>query len=244
MMSQIKAWHFMGTFFPILMSEAARSEFDGYTSLQVEQVETITAKWTGRHDTSGWVHVIVGVDKKRMSGMNATIGSVMEHFNDKAKLWVHVMTPDTDADAVLKAFMPTSTAGRFFFLDGVAFTIHAINAKRVTNLFCIKCGASNEGGANSWQAADPSRFENPTNFARFLMDEVPQVGDDDVAVWLDTDIVLQADISELAKLLRLSKKTVLFVDNSNVTEDVRHFLNSNSKVERLLGKRYIPAYNV
>merc|ERR1719221_1446805 len=100
------------------------------------------------------------------------------------------MTPASHATAVLASFRPASKAGRFFFLNEVAVTIHSIDVARIADQFCIKSTAKKSSiGTNSWQAAGTKRFENPTNFARFLMDEVPQVERDDVAIWLDTDIV-------------------------------------------------------
>mmetsp|Transcript_25937 Transcript_25937/g.56914 ORF Transcript_25937/g.56914 Transcript_25937/m.56914 type:complete len:388 (+) Transcript_25937:45-1208(+) len=132
---------------------------------------------------TSWTHVVFAVDEERLSSFRATLASVLAHANHPHALALHVFSPaGNGSKATLQnlGLPPDGIHSNWMLPCGAVLKVHEFDPQEVATRFNAE-GSQPQQKANSWQQADPHRFTNPSNFARFLVDDVKAIGEDETS---------------------------------------------------------------
>ncbi|ELU17888.1 hypothetical protein CAPTEDRAFT_227995 [Capitella teleta] len=142
------------------------------------------------------IHIIHSVDNNDLLGIPTLVNSLVKHTNQS--LHIHIVVCN------LKPFFLLSLLKCFSFHSEFKLSIVPFDVKRL-----------NDGYLNYMQRPGQGLFDylsNCANYARFFFYEL--LPDLEVAIYMDTDIVLQSDIKSLWNRVTKSPHTITAIERS------------------------------
>jgi len=145
------------------------------------------------------LHVAFAADASQLEGVQASVASVVASAASPEELTVHLMVQKRWAQTFKERFGVQPECQAMVTVTGVLIRVHAVDAQLIEKAVAkVSKAVRKERGA----------IDTIENFARFYMH---LVFDFDVAIYLDADTIVQADLGQLRRQLLASNKTVGFV---------------------------------
>lgn len=142
------------------------------------------------------VDVLFSSDKRLMTGLRTAVYSTLVTTGSPERLRIHIAVQPNETCDFRKAFGIPGDRNSRFLQGGASLTLHVLDVEELHSLY-PKHGALREDG--------------PSNYARFFIDRYLPA-DSKVGIWLDTDVVVQADVMDLARsMAKQPSKTIGFV---------------------------------
>lgn len=154
-------------------------------------------------DSPEMLHVVYASDIGQAEGVQASIASVVESAAAPEELTVHVMVQKHWAEEFKLRLGLRRQCQATVTVTGVLIRVHAVDGQLIE-------GAVAKVSKELLEAR--GAIDTLENFARFYMH---LVFDFDIAIYLDADTIVQADLGQLRKQLIESKKTIGFVARQN-----------------------------
>lgn len=162
------------------------------------------------HNGSDLVHVAYAPDKKQASAVKASIASVATAAAAPERLVVHLLVESSTIADFREYFGLRAGCKQLLLTTGTRVKMHKVDAELVKrSMATVPESVQKVRG----------RLDSPLNFMRFYLHEVLRehvVGSSPVVVYLDTDVILQGDVAELAAALAASGKTAAFARRPSV----------------------------
>mmetsp|Transcript_1741 Transcript_1741/g.5608 ORF Transcript_1741/g.5608 Transcript_1741/m.5608 type:complete len:782 (-) Transcript_1741:43-2388(-) len=150
-------------------------------------------------DSPDMLHVVFASDAGQAEGVQASIASVVASAAQPEELTVHVMVQKRWTQEFKRRLGLRPECQGTVTVTGVLIRVHSVDGELIEGAVAkVSKDIRKERGA----------IDSIENFARFYMH---LVFDFEVAIYLDADTIVQADLGQLRKELLASKKTVGFV---------------------------------